>query len=511
MIKNIISLYLFASVIFLSIMFVYSFSRGKSFFARAFGLLALTLDIYLLGYLLELNVASLDARLFWNQIQYFGIPFFPGFWLLVSLLYTGRFKKTHGYTVLAIFTIPIITFFMRLTNEMHLLFYSSIELNTLGDLTFLVLGKGPWYYVQAAYSFIVLVLCTFFYYKKLVQSNEQEKKQFQLLFWASIVPYIALLFIVIDPGKLGIDYSAIVLPLCILLINYALSRYNFLELKMLARERVFEESSKGLILMDRHYVVRDFNASSVRYLSWFKIELQNEDLKVLLSKHEDLLNSIFNREKNIQVIQRNNSKYYISFTAEDIGLEDDLSGILLSIEDVTVREELTLKLKEMAQTDMLTGINNRRHFAEESNKAIDRAKRYHETLSLLMIDIDHFKLINDKHGHACGDKVLQQVAELIRTNFRSTDVIGRLGGEEFAITMLNSNTDEAILKAEELRVKVEQAYFGFDDLNLHISVSVGITELKNSEFNLDDLISQADKAMYQAKELGRNAIVNYKQ
>jgi hypothetical protein len=143
MVKNIISLYLFASVIFLSIMFVYSFTRGKSFFASAFGLLALTLDIYLLGYLLELNVASLDARLFWNQIQYFGIPFFPSFWLLVSLLYTGRFKKTQWYKIVLIFTVPISTFIMRLTNELHSWFYSSIELNTIGDLTFLVLGKGP--------------------------------------------------------------------------------------------------------------------------------------------------------------------------------------------------------------------------------------------------------------------------------------------------------------------------------------------------------------------------------
>jgi diguanylate cyclase (GGDEF)-like protein len=509
MIKNIISLYLFASVIFLSIMFVYSFSRGKSFFARAFGLLALTLDIYLLGYLLELNVATLGERLFWNQIQYFGIPFFPGFWLLISLLYTGRFKKTQGYIVFTIFVIPIITFFLRLTNEMHLWFYSSIELNTLGDFTFLVLGKGPWYYVQAGYSFIVLVLCTFFYSRKLVQSNEQEKRQFLLLFWASIIPYIALLFIVVDPGRLGIDYSAIVLPPCILLINYALSRYNFLELKMLARERVFEESSKGLILMDRHYFIRDFNASSARYLSWFDIELENEDLKVLLSNHKGLLNSIYNRERSIQIVQGDNKKHFISFIAEEIGLKDDLSGILLSIEDVTLREELTLKLKEMAQTDMLTGINNRRHFAEESNKAIERAKRYHENLSLLVIDIDYFKRINDSCGHACGDKVLQEVAELIKANFRSTDVIGRLGGEEFAVTMLKSNSEEAFLKAEELRMKVEKMHFGFDNLNLHISISVGITELTNSDLNLDELISQADRAMYQAKELGRNTIVVY--
>jgi diguanylate cyclase (GGDEF)-like protein len=344
----------------------------------------------------------------------------------------------------------------------------------------------------------------------LVQSNEQEKKQFQLLFWASIVPYIALLFIVIDPGKLGIDYSAIVLPPCILLINYALSRYNFLELKNLARERVFEESSNGLILMDRYYVIRDFNSSSVRFLSRFNIELENESLKVLLANHQELLNSIYNRERIIQVVNGDNFNHFISFTVEDIGLEDDLSGILLSIEDVTVREELTLRLKEMAQIDMLTGINNRRHFVDESQKAIERARRYNEPLSLIMIDIDYFKRINDNYGHACGDKVIQEVALLIKSNFRSTDVIGRLGGEEFAITMLKSNKDEAYLKAEELRLMVEQMQFDFNNSALHISISVGITQLhNNNDLSLDDLINQADKAMYQAKELGRNTIIFY--
>jgi diguanylate cyclase (GGDEF)-like protein len=491
-------------------MFVYSYSRSKSAFARAFGLLALTLDIYLLGYLLEINVETIEARLFWNQVQYFGIPFFPGFWLLVSILYTGRLKKTQSPIIIAVFTIPVITFLMRLTNNMHNLFYSGVGLNTVGDFTFLVLDKGPWYYVQSIYSFIVLVLCTTFYYRKLRRSNDQEKKQFNLLFWASTIPFVALLFIVIDPWKLGIDYSAIVLPPCILLINYALSRYNFLELKLLARERVFEESTEGLVLMDRHYVIRDFNPSSIRYLSWFNLELKNEDLGVVLSNHQEILKSIYDRERSVHTIDKGNDRYFIAFTIEDIGTKDDLSGKLLTIEDVTVREQLTTKLREMAQTDVLTGLNNRRYFVEESNKAVEHALRYNESLALLMMDIDHFKSINDNYGHACGDRVLKTLASIIKKTFRSTDIIGRIGGEEFAVVMVNSSAKEAFSKAEELRLLLEGFQIDFQNITIRISVSIGIAELFGNRCNLDELLSQADKSMYEAKELGRNQTIVYK-
>ena len=319
MIKIILSIYIFASVILLSIMFVHSYARGKSAFGRAFGLLALTADIYMLGYLLEINVESLSDRMFWNQIQYFGIPFFPIFWLLVCLLFTGRLQKAWGSITAAIFAIPVITFFLRLTNSMHGLYYSGVGLKQVGDITFVVLDKGPWYYVQMTYILVVLIMCTAFYHRKLIKSSNLEKKQFRLLFIVSLIPFISLLLIVIDPGKQGIDYTALVLPPCALLINYALSRYNFLELKLLAREKVFEESSKGLILMDKQNTIKDFNEASVRFFSWFNIKLDYKDLNTILASRKDILQSVYAKEQSIYTVKVEDENHFIAFSAKNIG------------------------------------------------------------------------------------------------------------------------------------------------------------------------------------------------
>ena len=113
MLIKLLSLYLFIAILFLAFLFIYSFVRGKSLHARVMGLLSLCLQIYLLGYLLELNVYTMEDMLFWNQIQYFGIPFFPALWLLVSLVYTGRLESLKGYRVIIPFIIPVITFFVR--------------------------------------------------------------------------------------------------------------------------------------------------------------------------------------------------------------------------------------------------------------------------------------------------------------------------------------------------------------------------------------------------------------
>ena len=507
MIRSVLSIYLFASVIALSIVFVYAFSRGKSTFTRAFGLLVLTADIYLLGYLLEINVESLNAAMFWNQVQYIGLPFFPGLWLLVCLLYTERLQKAWVAISAAVFVIPAATFILRLTNAYHGLFYSAVEMKAVGGIYFLLLDKGPWYYVQITYILVILILCAIFYYRKLVSSTHIEKRQFQLLFGASIIPFASVLLIVLDPGSMGIDYTALALPPCILLINHAVSSYNFLELKVFARERVFAESSDGLVLMDRNYVVKDFNASGVLYFSYFNAEIRHTDLRSILTEQQDLLDSVLARKQSVHVVHQGEDTRFISFSTQDIGIEGALGGILLTVEDITVREELTRKLQEMAQSDPLTKLSNRRHFVEEAEKAVARALRYNEKLAFLMMDIDEFKRVNDTYGHSLGDTFLTTVARVIQSTFRSTDIVGRIGGEEFAVVMLNTSAEEAFLKAEDVRSLVEGTQVEHGNYTVPVTISIGVAELSAEQGTLDALVASADAAMYKAKQLGRNRTV----
>lgn len=168
--------------------------------------------------------------------------------------------------------------------------------------------------------------------------------------------------------------------------------------------------------------------------------------------------------------------------------------------------ELQRHYRNKAETDALTGLNNRGWMSEIFPRQLDLSERIGQRLSLMMLDIDHFKRINDAHGHAIGDRVLQQVANVIRANLRSTDLCARFGGEEFAIMMPATDAVQARLSAERLRRMVESAHFDAGEGKaLNVTVSLGIVEW-HPGFSFEDLTRFADQALYQAKKAGRNRV-----
>jgi len=176
-------------------------------------------------------------------------------------------------------------------------------------------------------------------------------------------------------------------------------------------------------------------------------------------------------------------------------------------EDITERTELQGKLEQQARQDFLTGLFNRRYFMDQGQTELARVQRYGNTLALLMLDIDHFKIINDTHGHKVGDVVLQRLSDVLRDALRTVDIIGRIGGEEFAILLPETDLQQATEVAERLREKIAAADVVLEaGLPLHFTVSIGVTALNNKDTNLDILLNQADKALYQAKADGRNRV-----
>ena len=160
-------------------------------------------------------------------------------------------------------------------------------------------------------------------------------------------------------------------------------------------------------------------------------------------------------------------------------------------------------LANIAMRDQLTKLYNRHYLLESANQKIASAKREKHALSLLMIDVDFFKTINDKYGHLAGDKVLISIASLLDKSNRQNDITARFGGEEFVLVLDHCNLDEAQQKAKKLRLDVE----ALDPMNVHVTVSIGVSELLPSQDKLTDLIARADQAVYKAKEAGRNCVV----
>lgn len=171
------------------------------------------------------------------------------------------------------------------------------------------------------------------------------------------------------------------------------------------------------------------------------------------------------------------------------------------------RNRMAIKLRKLANTDPLTGALNRRHFWRTANMELHRHQRYFRELAVLVMDIDNFKRINDTFGHPAGDKILNELVTSCAKNLRKNDIFGRIGGEEFAVLLVETQADAAVEVADRLRQRLADIQTIVDGgIPINFTVSIGVTHARREDENLDDLIKRADAALYQAKHKGRNRV-----
>nr|WP_170826955.1 GGDEF domain-containing protein [Magnetovibrio blakemorei] len=191
--------------------------------------------------------------------------------------------------------------------------------------------------------------------------------------------------------------------------------------------------------------------------------------------------------------------------------QTDLANLNKDLENqVRIRtlelQDATKTAEQQARTDVLTGLNNRRAFFEYANAVDAQSRRYNHTYVIAMIDIDHFKLVNDTWGHECGDVTLVNMATSLERALRETDIIGRIGGEEFAIIMPETTLAEAASLAERLRELIEGLVIKTSKGEIKVTASIGIAAFEDPSFTVEKVIGYSDTALYRAKNAGRNRV-----
>jgi diguanylate cyclase (GGDEF)-like protein len=182
-------------------------------------------------------------------------------------------------------------------------------------------------------------------------------------------------------------------------------------------------------------------------------------------------------------------------------------GIVLArVKNILKMQEMKKELERLAYTDPLTSAFNRRYFLSAAKKEILRSSRYGHSLTLLMVDIDHFKSVNDTYGHDIGDEALKITVTTILKALRSEDILGRFGGEEFIILLPETNAVGAELVAQRIRQVVSEIIINTGQKAVSFTVSVGVAEIKKNE-TIEEMQKRADEALYKAKENGRNCVV----
>jgi len=229
-------------------------------------------------------------------------------------------------------------------------------------------------------------------------------------------------------------------------------------------------------------------------------QLQENDQKVL--QHGETIRG----EEEIQALEGDSRTYQV-VKSPILNANDEVIGLFGVSTDITHIHRLKEELRAQATTDVLTGIFNRRSFFQIAEREFSKATRHNQTLSLIILDIDHFKLINDTYGHPTGDRVLAYVAQFLDQALRKEDVVARIGGEEFALLLPETPLQNAATLAERLRQQMRHRaeHCGWKEGELP-TVSMGVASITEDDGVFCSLYARADKALYTAKNRGRNAV-----
>lgn len=252
----------------------------------------------------------------------------------------------------------------------------------------------------------------------------------------------------------------------------------------------------------------DYHKSYVAADKAYDSELQSNQLAFQRAQFESELNA-----RNLELAYAENELLSAEATTAKQEAKNSLLAAALAISALTIvfvslyRTNINKKkFKQLSETDGLTKLKNRREFCKCSQEAIDFCHAGKQAISMIILDLDHFKQINDTHGHAAGDAVLKSVSALLKQECRQNDIVGRLGGEEFGIVLPGCDGEKASFIAENLRQKIEALHIAQNDKILRVTASFGIAEGKDKPLHYDILFSEADTALYQVKHAGRNSV-----
>lgn len=494
----------------------YSFKIYKMDGGRPFILFMACVFIYSLGYMLELSGNSVEEIFFALKIEYIGIPFISVFWFLFAFEY-NKFKIKNKHLYILLFIIPVTTTILLYTNNHHHYFYSEFGIDTSGPFPVASFVKGPWYYVEFAYMQLLSLIGIVLFYVMTQRAKGYRKKQANAIFFASIIPWCGNLLEQLGLSPQGIDMAPFYLAIPIPIFSIAMTRLLMFNIAPIARAKVFETMRTSVLVLDKDLNIGDFNHFACKMLPELTQDSIGLSAYEVLQNRNELIDKIKAMDDApVEVdIHNNDVTTHFSMTVTKLASSYGSNlGYAVLLYDITENKCLLQRLHKMALLDALTQVYSRYFFMESCMIEINRVSRYGGNLPFMLIDIDYFKNINDTYGHMAGDLVLQNVTAVFRKTLRASDIIGRYGGEEFAILLPDTEFEGAITLAERLLHEVQNLTTVYEGCEIKVTISVGITYFEAAEGLkgtigkelLSALLKTSDQALYRAKAMGRNQI-----
>ncbi len=477
-----------------------------------FALYSLATIGFLVANLLEVSSRTPAGTLFWSRVIYLFIPLIPALWLsfAVKIARGGR-PMGRGYFVLLLL-VPAITFVLAFSDRWMPLMWPSIRYVSLDGYVITLRTHGPWFAVHAVYMYAVAGVGLIFALRAFVHQHAYYRRRSLLILMGISLPLaMSLVFILKPIPGLVKDFTPIAYAVAAFFFFFAIYRLDAFAIVPVARAQLVERMRDAILVFDAELRIADANSAALRLwgngqgLLGKGVRSEGKDRAALPSAvvraAETGVAGVFD------VAAPDGSTRHYAVDAIDLPGHERSRGRLVVIRDETELRDALFRLEQLARKDPLTALANRRGFMEAAHTAFRSAERYDETIAAAVFDLDRFKQVNDSHGHAVGDAVLVAFARIVGDELRSSDVAGRIGGEEFALVLPKTTLDGALAVCERIRNNLAAHRFADDRGNAFtVTVSVGIADSAAAHRTLEDLLAAADMALYVAKSGGRNRI-----
>ncbi len=484
--------FLFIGSISLVVLGTLSILRRRSSMVVFFALTCFTSSIYAFGYAMEITRAVPELIKFWSKFEYVGISFISSFLFLFVFHFVRSNRRFSRFYIIIPLLISFTFLMIRQTNRFHGLYYSSYTFDSYYGYMLMTFGKGLWYWIFAGYNVIALLSSLILILIYIFHATRLLRKQGILLLLGTFVPIIPYIVHVTGLFPIDVDIipAAVILSASIFFV--AVIRYGLFYLIPAGRDWLVETMTDALVVLTRQKLIVDANPSALKTFGHEGVD----PIGRMVSEVMPLLDSELEPGKRIKVEDK---VWEVNRTVLP-SRRGSLEGVLIVAHDVT-------KLERLAREDMLTGLLNRHSWNEAADTELSRLSRHRRYGSVIYMDLDYFKKVNDTFGHAAGDAVLKEVGLILKAGVRRPDLVGRYGGEEFVLFLPESDTKGAAEVAERLRADLEAAVIVSGEERILITGSFGVAgSLVTSGLNLETLVNQADKALYGAKHAGRNKV-----
>ncbi len=490
--------------------------------SQALLLLVLSSGAWTVLHLLAVISPSIEVKVALERAQYVAMSAVPLAWVEFALTYAPRKTALRRRMVLLLYVISAVTAALAIHPDGFRLILEQEDLAlTEAGLNGLVVRYGPWFWVQIIARFVAIIVAS-----TLVTSWMLRRRDHRGRAWVMVLACLTALgpsaaHLASQTGAQWIDLSPTGFALASAIIGWGLLRHRLLDLGPVARTLVMVELRDPVVVIDAQGRIVDANRAAENDLGL----LPYGDVPITLGTLWASSRGTDQKTGRVVLAARTGAlpqgddsaapERAFDVTLTSLGKREGYGRTAFVLRDVTLREraerelnEANAELRRLANTDGLTQLYNRRAFMEALARELDRGIRYERPLSLILLDLDHFKKVNDTHGHAAGDDVLRGTADALRSVCRGLDVPGRLGGEELAVLLPETDAEGAMILAERLRERIQDGVFESPaHATFAVTASLGVAAASSETRTPEALVQRADEALYKAKKSGRNRVV----